>query len=67
LDRVLGLFILAVYVVVVVGLAGLVTYGVIKIFPTRNGPGRPPDEPSDDGSGEPRGRLFRRSKRATAG
>jgi hypothetical protein len=66
LDRVLGLLILAVYVVLVVGLAGAVTYGVVKIFPTKDDSDKP-DKPSDDGAGEPQGRLFRRSKRATAG
>ncbi len=62
LDRALGLFILAVYVVSIVGLAGLVTYGVIRLFPTRDKPDKP-DQPSDDGTGESQGRLFRRSKR----
>jgi hypothetical protein len=62
LDRVLGLLILAFYVVCVVGLAGLVTYGVIKLFPTKDDTDKP-DLPSDDGAGEAQGRLFRRSKR----
>ena len=66
MDQAIGLFILAAYVVIVVGLAGAVTYGVIKLFPTRDDTNKP-DKPSDDGSGEPQGRLFRRSKRATAG
>jgi hypothetical protein len=65
LDRVLGLLILAVYVVSVVGLAGLVTYGVVRIFPVKDKP-QNPDGPSDDGAGESQGRLFRRSKRAEA-
>jgi hypothetical protein len=66
LDRVIGLLLLAIYVALVVGLAGAVTYGVIRIFPTKDD-GEKPDKPSDDGAGEPQGRLFRRSKRATAG
>ena len=66
MDRALGLLILAFYVASVVGLAGLVTYGVIRFFPVK-GDKDEPDKPSGDGTGEPQGRLFRRSKRATAG
>ena len=66
MDRVIGLLILAVYVVLVVGFAGLVTYGVIKLFPTKDETDEP-DKPSDDGTGESQGRLFRRSKRAATG
>jgi hypothetical protein len=44
------------------GLAGLVTYAVIRIFPTKDRPDRP-DKPSEDGT--PMGKLFRRAKRAT--
>jgi hypothetical protein len=65
-DRVIGLLILAFYVACVVGLAGAVTYGVIKLFPVKDKPDKP-EGPSDDGTGEAQGRLFRRSKRATAG
>jgi hypothetical protein len=61
LDRALGLLVLAVYVVTIIGLAGLVTYGVIRLFPTKDRPDKP-DKPSDDGT--PVGRLFRRAKRA---
>jgi len=64
-DRVIGLLILAFYVVCVLSLAGGVTYGVIRLFPVKDKPDKP-DEPSDDGTGESQGRLFRRSKRATA-
>jgi hypothetical protein len=63
LDRVLGLLLLVVYVVAIMGLAGLVTYGVIRLFPTKDRPGGP-DKPSDDGT--PVGRLFRRAKREAA-
>ena len=66
MDRVIGLLILALYVVLVLGLAGAVTLGVIKIFPTKDDADKP-DKPSDDGTGEAQGRLFRRSKRAAAG
>jgi hypothetical protein len=62
LDRVIGLLILAFYVFAVVGLAGIVTFGVIRLFPTKDETNKP-DKPSDDGTGEPQGRLFRRAKR----
>jgi hypothetical protein len=64
LDRVLGLFILVLYVVAIMGLAGLVTFAVIRIFPTKDKPSRP-DQPSDDGT--PLGRLYRRAKREATG
>jgi hypothetical protein len=63
LDSILGLLILTVYVVAIMGLAGLVTYGVIRLFPTKDKPSSP-DKPSDDGT--PMGRLFRRAKRGEA-
>ena len=63
MDRVLGLLILVVYVVAIMGLAGVVTYGVIRLFPTKDKPERP-DRGSDDGT--PMGRLFRRAKRGEA-
>ena len=62
LDTVLGLFLLALYIVGVVGLAGFVTWVAIKIFPTKDRPGKKPDAPSDDGAAGG-GRLFRRAKR----
>jgi hypothetical protein len=68
LDQLLGLLLLAVYIVAIVGLAALVTYAVIKIFPTERTPKkteRPPDSSSDD-SGPGAGRLFRKAKRGTA-
>jgi hypothetical protein len=57
-----------VYIVAIVGLAAVITFGVIKIFPTERNP-KKPDKP-EDGSGPKRGdesaagSLFRRSKRA---
>ena len=63
MDSILGLLILTVYVVAIMGLAGLVTYGVIRLFPTKDKPSSP-DKPSDDGT--PMGRLFRRAKRGEA-
>jgi hypothetical protein len=69
LDDVLGLLLLAVYITAIVGLAALVTWAVIKIFPTERNPKKPdnPDAPSSgNGSSEGAGRLFRRAKRGTA-
>ena len=63
MDRVFGVLILAVYVIAIMGFAGLVTFAVIKIFPTKDRPSRP-DKPSDEGT--PVGRLFRRAKRGEA-
>jgi hypothetical protein len=69
LDDVLGLLVLAVYIVGIVGLAAAITFAVIKIFPTERKPKNPdkqesshPPAASDGGSGG--GKLFRRSKRA---
>src|SRR4026207_446583 len=59
LDEILGLLLLAFYIVAVVGLAALITFAVIKIFPTQRNPKKPdkPEGPSsDDGAGA--GRLF---------
>jgi hypothetical protein len=66
LDRVLGLLLLAAYIVAIVGLAALITFAVIRIFPTERTPKKPdePETPSGDGTGA--GRLFRRAKRGTA-
>jgi hypothetical protein len=65
LDQVLGLLLLAAYIVGIVGLAALVTFAVVKIFPTERNPKKPDnaDSSSDDGAGQ--GRLFRRAKRET--
>jgi hypothetical protein len=67
-DALLGLILLAVYVVGMVALAAGVTYVAIRIFPTKDRPSKKPDDsppPSDDGSGA--GRLFRRAKREANG
>jgi hypothetical protein len=64
LDQALGLFILAVYVVSIIALAGFVTYGVIRLFPTKDRPSKP-EPPSGDGT--PAGRLFRKARRAATG
>jgi hypothetical protein len=69
LDRVLGLLLLAVFITVIVGLAAVVTFGVIKIFPTERNPKKPdkPETPSGDGVGAgAAGRLFRKAKRGEA-
>lgn len=74
MDRALGLLLLAVYIVAIVGLAALVTFAVIKLFPTERTPGKPrePDtgERGSSGNGERGtaggGRLYRRAKRGAA-
>jgi hypothetical protein len=68
LDSLLGVLLLVVYIVGIVGLACGVTFAAIKIFPTKDRPGKKPDDtppPSDDGAGA--GRLFRRAKREATG
>ena len=57
------------YIAAIVGLAALITFAVIRIFPTERNP-KKPDGPDDDGDSSKRGEestagsLFRRSKRA---
>ncbi len=69
LDRAIGLLLLTIYVVAIVGLASLVTWVVIKIFPTERKPKKPkPEEPSSEAGGSAgaeSGRLYRRAKRGT--
>ncbi len=67
LDTALGLLALAGYIAAIVGLAAVITYTVIRIFPTERNPKKPdkPDKPAANGSGEGQGRLFRRAKRGT--
>jgi hypothetical protein len=62
LDDLLGLVLLAAYIAAIVGLAAFVTFVAIRIFPTRDRPGKKPEPPSEDGDA-PSGRLFRRAKR----
>jgi hypothetical protein len=67
LSDVLGLFLLVVYITAIVGLAALITFAVIKVFPTERNPKKPdkPDDSSSDrGKESAAGSLFRRSKRA---
>ncbi len=57
-----------VYITVIVGLAALITFAVIKIFPTERN-SKKPDKPDDDSSSKrggesAAGSLFRRSKKA---
>lgn len=72
MDRALGLLLLAVYIIAIVGLAALVTFAVIKLFPTERTPKKPSepganDRPTSDGGGATGGgRLYRRAKRGTA-
>jgi hypothetical protein len=69
LDVVLGLVLLAVYIVGIVSLAAGITYAVIRIFPTER---KPKDEETSgktdtapgNGGAVSAGSLFRRSKRA---
>jgi hypothetical protein len=69
LDAALGLLLLAVYIIGIVGLAALVTWGAIKLFPTKDRPSKSKDDttppPSDDGNAA--GRLYRKAKRAATG
>jgi hypothetical protein len=69
LDAVLGVFLLALYIVAIVSLAALITWAAIRLFPTKDRPSKKKEDdsppPSDDGSGA--GRLFRRSKREATG
>ena len=67
MNDVLGLLLLAVYIVGIVGLAAAITFAVIRIFPTeRNSksPDKPDDSDSTRGSESSGGSLFRRSKKA---
>ncbi|MCS7006637.1 MAG: hypothetical protein RMM28_05470 [Thermoleophilia bacterium] len=73
MDRALGLLLLAVYIVAIVGLAALVTFVVIKLFPTERTPKkegegeeRPTREQRKRSDGRPAGRLYRRAKRGAA-
>jgi hypothetical protein len=59
----LGLIVLVLYVLAVMGFAGLITWLVIRVFPTKDKPSKP-DTSSEDGT--PMGRLFRRAKRGDA-
>ena len=70
MDDVLGIFLLALYIVGIVALASLITWAAIKLFPTKDKPSKKkeddaPPPSSDDGVGA--GRLFRRSKREATG
>lgn len=64
MEKVLGLLLLAVYIAAIVGLAGAITFAVIRIFPTERNPSKPdkPDGPSPARE-EGLGRLFRKAKR----
>jgi hypothetical protein len=65
LDDVLGLLLLAVYIVGILAISCAVTYAVVKIFPTERNPKKPdkPDTPSAGNGAEVAGRLFRKAKR----
>jgi len=69
LDQLLGLLLLAGFIVAIVGLAAGVTFAVVKIFPTERTSKKPdkPETPSGDGVGTgAAGRLFRKAKRGEA-
>jgi hypothetical protein len=66
LHDALGLLLLAVYIASIVGLAAVITLGVIKIFPTERNPKKPDDTDAPTtkrGEESAGGRLFRRAKR----
>ena len=67
LDRALGLLALVAYIVAIVGLAAVITYTVIRIFPTERNPKKDdkPDKPGANGDAAGGGRLFRKAKRGT--
>jgi len=54
------------YITAVVGLAALITYAVIRIFPTERTPKKPDKSETPSGDGTAQGRLFRRAKRGAA-
>ena len=71
MDDVLGLLLLAVYIVGILAVSSAITFAVVKIFPTERNPKKPdtPDTPDTPASGdgvEGAGRLFRKAKRGTA-
>ena len=71
MNDVLGLLLLAVYIVGILAISAAITYAVVKIFPTERNPKKPkPDKPEDSdetrGTESSGGSLFRRSKRASA-
>ena len=65
MEKILGLVLLAVYIVGIVGLAAAITYAVVRIFPTERTPSKPDDTSGSSSSRgmEAAGRLFRRAKR----
>jgi len=66
LNDVLGLLLLAVYIVGILAISAAITYAVVKIFPTERNP-KSPDKPDDSdstrGTESSGGSLFRRSKK----
>ncbi len=68
MDDVLGILLLAGYIVAILAISAAVTFAVVKIFPTERNPKKPdkPEQPSSGNGGEGAGRLFRKAKRGTA-
>ena len=68
MEELLGLILLAGYVIAIVAFAALVTFVAIRIFPTKDYSKKDEEDkkpPPSDGDA-PAGRLFRRAKRGTA-
>jgi hypothetical protein len=68
LNDVLGLLLLAVYIVGILAISAAITYAVVKIFPTERNPKSPDKTDESDSTRDNEssgGSLFRRSKRAT--
>ncbi|MCI0636179.1 MAG: hypothetical protein L0206_20035, partial [Actinobacteria bacterium] len=69
MDDVLGILLLAGYIVAILAISAAVTFAVVKIFPTERNPKKSdkPDEPeppsTGNGSEGGAGRLFRKAKR----
>ena len=66
MEELIGLILLAVYITAIVGLAALVTYAVIRLFPTKRTPDKPAEQETPSGDGTAAGRLFRKAKRGAA-
>ena len=66
MDAALGLLLLVLYIVAILSLSALITYAVVRIFPTERKPKNPDEHESSHPPSSPDGggRLFRRSKRA---
>ena len=71
MGDVLGILLLAVYILAILAISASVTFAVVKIFPTERSPKKPdqaepPSSSGNGGEGASAGRLFRKAKRGTA-